>query len=32
MCLWKQWKRVRIRIRELRKCGVPEWACFMMAN
>ncbi|MNI24547.1 Group II intron-encoded protein LtrA [compost metagenome] len=32
MCLWKQWKRVRTRIRELRALGVPEWACFRMAN
>ena len=32
MCLWKQWKRVRTRIRELRALGVPEWAYFKMAN
>jgi RNA-directed DNA polymerase len=32
MCLWKQWKRVRTRIRELRALDVPEWACFVMAN
>lgn len=32
MCLWKQWKRVRTRIRELRALGVPEWAVFVMAN
>ncbi|WP_019910325.1 group II intron reverse transcriptase/maturase [Paenibacillus sp. HW567] len=32
MCLWKQWKRVRTRIRELRALGVPKWACFTMAN
>ena len=32
MCLWKQWKRVRTRIRELRALNVPEWACFVMAN
>ncbi|ALS29823.1 group II intron reverse transcriptase/maturase [Paenibacillus sp. 32O-W] len=32
MCLWKQWKRVRTRIRELRALGVPEWASFVMAN
>jgi len=32
MCLWKQWKRVRTRIRELRALGVPVWACFVMAN
>lgn len=32
MCLWKQWKRAQTRIRELRALGVPEWACFAMAN
>ncbi|ETT54209.1 RNA-directed DNA polymerase [Paenibacillus sp. FSL R7-269] len=32
MCLWKQWKRVRTRIHELRALGVPEWAGFVMAN
>ncbi|MDE3076044.1 MAG: group II intron reverse transcriptase/maturase [Chloroflexota bacterium] len=24
-CLWKQWKRVRTRQRELRALGLPEW-------
>lgn len=32
MCLWRQWKRVRTRIRELRALGVPDWAAFVMAN
>ncbi|WP_336791194.1 group II intron reverse transcriptase/maturase [Paenibacillus sp. MMO-177] len=32
MCLWKQWKQVRTRIRELRALDVPNWACFAMAN
>jgi len=32
MCLWKQWKRVKTRIRELRALGVPEWAVLKMAN
>jgi group II intron reverse transcriptase/maturase len=32
MCLWKQWKRVRTKIRELRALGVPEWKCFEFAN
>ena len=32
MCLWKQWKRVRTRIRELRALCIPNWAAFMMAN
>jgi len=24
-CLWKQWRRVRTRIRELRNLGLPDW-------
>lgn len=32
MCLWKQWKRVRTRLRELRALGVPHWAAWVMAN
>ena len=32
MCLWKQWKRPKARLRNLRALGVPEWAARMMAN
>ncbi|WP_082685760.1 group II intron reverse transcriptase/maturase [Ferroacidibacillus organovorans] len=32
MCIWKQWKRVRTRICELRALKQPEWVVFMMAN
>lgn len=32
MCLWKQWRRIRTRIRELRNLGIPEQAVYMMAN
>jgi len=32
LCLWKQWKRVRTRIRELRALGVPLQEAFTMAN
>jgi len=32
MCLWKQWKRVRTRFRELRNLGVPERAAWVTAN
>lgn len=32
MCLWKQWKRVRTRIRELRALGLQDWTVYMMAN
>ncbi|KUK37148.1 MAG: RNA-directed polymerase [Thermacetogenium sp.] len=32
MCLWKQWKRVRTRYRELRALGLPEWVVHQFAN
>ncbi|NHM28900.1 group II intron reverse transcriptase/maturase [Desulfofundulus sp. TPOSR] len=32
MCLWKQWKRVRTRYRELRALGLPEWVVHGFAN
>ncbi|WP_334073196.1 group II intron reverse transcriptase/maturase [Paenibacillus sp. A14] len=32
MCLWKQWKLPRTRLRNLRALGVPEWAAWRMAN
>jgi group II intron reverse transcriptase/maturase len=32
MCLWKQWKRVRTRYRELRALGVPDYFVHIMAN
>ncbi|TDA70605.1 MAG: group II intron reverse transcriptase/maturase, partial [Clostridia bacterium] len=32
MCLWKQWKRVRTRYRELRALGLPEEMVHHFAN
>ncbi|WP_274366322.1 group II intron reverse transcriptase/maturase [Paenibacillus thermotolerans] len=32
MCVWKQWKLPRTRLRNLRALNVPEWAARMMAN
>lgn len=32
MCLWKQWKKPKTRLRNLRALKVPEWAARMMAN
>ncbi|MDQ0496551.1 group II intron reverse transcriptase/maturase [Paenibacillus brasilensis] len=32
MCLWKQWKAPKARLRNLRALGVPEWAARIMAN
>lgn len=29
---WKQWKRVRTRIRKLRNLNLPEWVVFEIAN
>ena len=29
---WKQWKRVRTRIRKLRGFNLPEWVVFEIAN
>lgn len=31
-CVWKQWKRVRTRMRELRALGLPEWVVHEFAN
>lgn len=31
-CLWKQWKRVRTRIRELRNFDLPDWVVHEVAN
>lgn len=31
MCLWKQWKKPKTRLRNLRALGVPEWAARKMA-
>jgi len=31
-CLWRQWKRVRTRYRELRRLPIPEWAARELAN
>jgi hypothetical protein len=32
MIIWKQWKRVRTRIRNLMKLGIPKRKAFMFAN
>ena len=31
LCLWKQWKLPRTRLRELRALGLPEWVCLEYA-
>jgi len=32
MCLWKQWKRIRSRYRNLIRLGLPDWKAFSLAN
>ena len=32
LCLWRQWRRVRTRYRELRRLGVPERNAHVLAN
>ena len=32
MCLWKQWKKIRTRYRNLIKLGLPAWAALSLAN
>ena len=32
MCLWKQWKKIRTKYRNLIRLGLPNWAAFNLAN
>ena len=32
MCIWKQWKTSKNRVRQLRKCGFPEWMAIAYGN
>jgi len=32
MCLWKQWKKIRTKYRNLIKLGLPDWAALRLAN
>jgi len=32
MCLWKQWKKIRSKYRNLIKLGLPDWAGLSLAN
>lgn len=32
MCIWRQWKKVRTKFRNLRKLGIPEKYALMAAN
>ena len=32
MCIWKCWKRVRTRFKNLQKCGIRKWQAWQWAN
>ena len=32
MCIWKSWKRVKTRFRNLMKCGIEKWWAWQWAN
>ena len=32
MCIWKSWKNIGTRIRNLIKCGVPKWRAYQWGN
>lgn len=32
MCLWKHWKKIRTKYRNLKKLGFPEWVALKLAN
>ena len=32
MCIWKQWKNPKTRVKRLRQCGFSEWQCVAYGN
>lgn len=32
MCIWKSWKKIKTRIANLVKCGIPKWQAYQWAN
>ena len=32
MCIWKSWKLPRTRVRNLVKCGIPQWRAYQWGN
>ena len=32
MYIWKCWKRIRTRFKNLQKCGIPKWQAWQWAN
>jgi group II intron reverse transcriptase/maturase len=32
MCIWKAWKKLKTKVTNLKKCGIPEWLAFQWGN
>jgi group II intron reverse transcriptase/maturase len=32
MCIWKAWKKLKTKVNNLKKCGIPEWLAFQWGN
>ena len=32
MCIWKCWKLSKTRVRNLIKCGIPQWRAYQWGN
>ena len=32
MCIWKSWKLPKTRVRNLSKCGIPQWRAYQWGN
>jgi hypothetical protein len=32
MYIWKQWKKISAKVRNLQKLGIPEWQAWQWAN
>ena len=32
MCIWKSWKLPRTRVRNLTRCGIPQWQAYQWGN
>ena len=32
MCIWKAWKKCRTKVKNLIKCGIPEWQAYEWGN
>ena len=32
MCIWKSWRLPKTRVRNLIKCGIPQWRAYQWGN